>query len=151
MKPIPAIHPETESPFPWHHFPNEAPKGYHTIDNTCRLMAGDLCYHMDDGCWHSIARKDIGKSDTRYICLCRSDRNSLIARAKRSRIKWQPLERANTACEPLLLKTRTRVIMGRCLSLAPDYKRQGWFEETTYGWPTDKRVYPTAWAPLPER
>lgn len=152
MKPIPAVHPAGDSPFPWHHFPNEAPKGYHLVDGDCRPMEGDLSYHMDDGCWHPVARKDIGRKGQSYIRLVRLNRNSLLARAQRSRLKWQPMKTANTHCVPLILKAEGLVTMGRCLSIGPTYTRQGWFmeppEDDPYG--KGKRIHPTAWAPPPE-
>ncbi len=138
-----SIHPD-------HYFPNEAPRGHHMICRANRLMKGDICWNMSADTWGPIRSSDIGKTDTLYMRLARPDRNNLVNRAKRSKIAWQPMETANRACEPLLLKVEGRVVMGRSLSLGPTYHHTGWFLEEVYGWWTHKRIYPTAWAPLPE-
>lgn len=150
-------HPNS-SPFPWHHFPQWGPKGYYLIDSDTRLMDGDLCWHMDTDTWHPIARKDIGKKDSGYMRVARPVENTMLNRAKKGTIKWQPMETANKNCETLLLRLKNgRTVIGCTQSIAPRYERQGWFlnradptgpygEDDT----TDKRIYPVAWAPLPE-
>ncbi len=137
-----SIHPD-------HFFPNSAPKGYHTITNTSTLFNGDICWDMSADTWGPIRPKDIGRNDTTYMRLARPNRNSLVARARRTKIDWQPMRTASRACRPLLLKVNERTVMGRALSLSPRYVKSGWFLEQILGWTTEKRIYPTGWALLP--
>ena len=112
-------------------------------------MAGDLCWSMADDTWGPIDPMRVGVKDHRYMALARPNHNNLIARAKRAGIKWVPFSTLGEYQHgPHLLRVKGRVVMGRRLAL--DGQRQGWFLERVYGWPTETRIYPTAWAPLPK-
>lgn len=159
MKPIDmrGNDPGGNSPFPWHHMPNVAPDTYYLIDSSYRLMKGDLYWAMETGLWAPIDKADIGEVDTLYYRLARPIVNSQVAIARRSKsIKWQSMETADMHCTPMILRLKSgRIVMGRTLSIAPDYRRQGWFEdvmEPDGGYEyhtTHRRLYPVAWAALP--
>lgn len=143
------------SPFPWHYFPNTAAQDYFMICAANKLMEGDICWNMSEDTWGPIDKKDIGKSNTRYMRLARPIVNSMVNRARRNkdRIKWQRMTKFKHCC-PLLLKLGNgSIVMGRTQSIGPRYNKSGWFQdiikkgEHEYH-TTSRRLYPVAWAEL---